>query len=139
MNIIQTIKNKIYEYQRFLKIKKFLKQTNIDFKSDKKNIQIFLNLLIEKNKLKNIFISYINITITGVLGKTKEVDLNEILKNFKKDMFISIYFKLEDESKYLDFIQIFKENNKSLQMKDFKFFTIQKFNNSPEILLNIKN
>lgn len=139
MNIIQTIKNKIYEYQRFLKIKKFLKQTNIDFKSDKKNIQIFLNLLIEKNKLKNIFISYINITITGVLGKTKEVDLNEILKNFKKDMFISIYFKLEDESKYLDFVQIFKENNKSLQMKDFKFFTIQKFNNSPEILLNIKN
>ncbi len=139
MKLINKIKCKIDEYKRFLVIKKFIKQTNIDFKKDKEKIQIFLNLLIKENKLKNIFISFINITITGIHGKIEKVDLTEILKNFKKDMFISIYFELEDKSKYSEFITIFKKNSKTLVMDNFKFFTIKQFNGSPEILLNIKN
>jgi hypothetical protein len=139
MKLINKIKSKIYEYKRFLVIKKFLKQTNIDFKKDKEKIQIFLNLLIKENKLKNIFISFINITITGINGKIEKIDLNEILKNFKKDLFISIHFELEDKSKCSEFITIFKMNSRSLVMDNFKFFTIKQFNGSPEILLNIKN
>ena len=139
MILLNKIKNKIQEYKRFLVIKKFLKKTNIDFKKDKEKIQIFLNLLVQQNKLKNIFISSINITVTGVRGKTETVDLKEILKNFKKDMFISIYFELEDKKKYSEFVRIFKENSKILTMDNFKFFKIQNVNDSPEILLNFKN
>ena len=139
MKLINKIKSKIDEYKRFLAIKKFLKQTNIDFQKDKKRIQIFLNLLIKENKLRNIFISYINITITGINGKVEKIDLNKTLKNFKKDMFISIHFELEDKSKYSEFITVFKMNSKTLVMDNFKFFTFKQFNGSPEILLNIKN
>lgn len=139
MILLNKIKNKIQEYKRFLVIKKFLKKTNIDFRKDKEKIQIFLNLLVQQNKLKNIFISSINITITGVRGKTETVDLKEILKNFKKDMFISIYFELEDKKKYSEFVRIFKENSKTLIMDNFKFFKIQNLKDSPEILLNFKN
>ncbi len=53
-------------------------------------------------------------------------------------MFISILFELENKGDYNKFIQIFKQNSKSLNLNKFKVFKIQSFNNSPEILLNVK-